>query len=464
MRVSTIGAGYVGLVTAACLAEIGHTVTCVDKVPDRIDGLNAGRIPIYEPGLDGLVADGVEAGRLFFTTDLRTALTDCDVVMIAVGTPPRAQDGVADLRFVMQAAEEIAQTATRPMVVVTKSTVPVGTGDRIARLLHELHGRTDLNVVSNPEFLREGNAVADFRDPDRIVVGTDSSHALSVMRSLYAPLIERDVPFVVTSRRSSELIKYASNAFLAMKVSFINEIADMCEGAGADVSDVALAMGLDERIGPRFLEAGPGFGGSCFPKDIYALIKSANDAGTSMGLVEKTISVNETRKRRMARKIEAALGGDVYGKTIAVLGLTFKPGTDDVRDSPAIGIVRALQDRGAHVCAYDPKAGTEAMGSFPGVRLAGSALEAARGADAVVLMTQWPELVELDPEALAGVMQSLIAVDLRNCWDGRRFARHGFAITAIGKPQIGPGSVNGRAWDAPNPNPTSATDDDRPIS
>ncbi len=433
MRIAVIGAGYVGLVTAACLAAQGRRVVCVDKAVDRVAALQRGEVPIFEPGLDEVIAGAVDAGMLSFTTDTGEAVAGAELAMLAVGTPPRPQDGVADLGFVMQAAEDVARRATGPLVIVTKSTVPVGTGDRIARLAREVRAQAGIHVVSNPEFLREGNAISDFNEPDRIVVGVESDHALSVMRQLYAPWIERGAPFLVTSRRSSELIKYASNAFLAMKVTFINEMADMCESVGAEVGDVAAGMGLDGRIGPKFLQAGPGFGGSCFPKDILALIKSANDAGTAMRLVESTIGINEARKRRMARKIETALGGDIYGKTIAVMGLAFKPGTDDMRDSPAIAIVRALQDRGATVRAFDPQAGREARRVLPQVTIAPTALEAAEGAHAVVLMTHWPQIVSLDPAALGGVMKTRVAVDLRNAWDAASFASQGFRYVSVGR-------------------------------
>ena len=434
MRIVMIGAGYVGLVTGTCLAEAGHTVCCVDKDPARVRALKAGRIPIYEPGLEELVARNAEAGRLAFSTGLADVLRGADAAFIAVGTPPRPEDGVADLTHVLAAAREIAEAATGPLVVVTKSTVPVGTGDRIERLVRQLRIRHAIDVVSNPEFLREGDAIADFQQPDRIVVGAETPRAVSVMRDIYLPYVDRGIPFVVTSRRSSELVKYASNAFLAMKVTFINEMADLCEGAGADVADVALGMGLDSRIGPKFLRAGPGFGGSCFPKDILALLKCANDAGASMRLVESTIGINESRKRAMARKIADMLGGDAFGATVAVLGLTFKPNTDDTRDSPAITILRALQDQGATVRACDPKAAGDTARLFPGVELFRDAYEAARGADIVVLMTEWDEFRTLEPARLGAVMAQRRAVDLRNVWDRAGFEAHGFAFDAVGRP------------------------------
>jgi UDPglucose 6-dehydrogenase len=433
MRVTMIGAGYVGLVTGTCLANAGHTVICIDKDEKKIAALNVGRIPIYEPGLTELVASNVGAGRLSFSTDLAEGMRGAQAVFIAVGTPPRPEDGVADLRYVLGAAEDIARNASNPVVVVTKSTVPVGTGDRIERILRQTRPEMNFDVVSNPEFLREGDAISDFQNPDRIVIGSESPRATSVMRDIYASFIDRDVSFVVSTRRSSELIKYASNAFLAMKVTFINEMADLCEGTGAEVADVALGMGLDSRIGPKFLRAGPGFGGSCFPKDILALLKCANDAGTSMRLVESTIGINESRKRAMARRIADVLGGDIFGKTVAILGLTFKPETDDMRDSPAITIVRSLQDQGAIVRACDPKAGAEAASIYPGVELFRSALEAAAGADTVVLMTEWDAYRKIAPAQLASVMSGRIAIDLRNVWDPAAFQACGFDVHCVGR-------------------------------
>jgi UDPglucose 6-dehydrogenase len=438
MRVTVVGAGYVGLVTAVCLARQGNSVTCVDVSAERIAALESGVVPFYEPGLDMLLHEIIAAGRMRFSTRLADVLPETDIAMIAVGTPPRAQDGMADLRYVMRAAEDIARRAPRSLVMVTKSTVPVGTGDQIVRLVHAIRGKAAHDVVSNPEFLREGSAISDFNEPDRIVVGTETNQALASMRKLYAPFIERGVPFVATGRRTAELIKYASNAFLAMKVTFINEMADVCEAVDADVSEIALGMGLDKRIGASFLQAGPGFGGSCFPKDILALIKSANDCGTSMRLVESTIGVNETRKRLMARKIETALGGDVYGKVIAFLGLAFKPGTDDMRDSPAIAIANALRDRGAQIRGFDPKAGKGALEILPDIELCSGPFEAATGAHAVVLMTHWPELVALDPGKLANVMAERIAIDLRNAWDRVAYERCGFSYWGIGRPAAYP--------------------------
>jgi UDPglucose 6-dehydrogenase len=432
MRVAIIGSGYVGLVTGACLADCGHEVVCVDKDVSKISRLQQGLIPIYELGLKEIVDRNASAGRLFFTADLDKALEGSEVAFIAVGTPPRAGDGVADLRYVMSVAEDVARAARHPLVLVTKSTVPVGTGDRIERIIQGGASGIVIDVISNPEFLREGDAIADFMNPDRIVIGSQSPAADKVMRNLYSRFIGTGTPIVHTTRRTAELIKYASNAFLAMKVTFINEMADLCEGTGADVSDVALGMGLDQRIGPKFLRAGPGFGGSCFPKDILALLKCANDAGTSMRLVENTIGINEARKRAMARRVADALGGDIYGKKIAVLGLAFKPETDDMRDSPAITIIRALQDQGAMVAAADPKAGEEAQSLFPDVEISSSALRAAMNADAVVLLTEWMEFKALSPSKLASVMKGRVAVDLRNAWDATAFAAEGFDVFRVG--------------------------------
>ena len=443
MRIAIIGSGYVGLVTGTCLAECGHHVTCVDQDAGKIAMLERGESPIYEPGLAELMARNRADGRLSFTRNLVEAMTGAEAVFIAVGTPPRAGDGVADLRFVLAAAEMAALAASGPFVLVTKSTVPVGTGDRIARVIAATGCAHHIDIVSNPEFLREGEAIADFMTPDRIVVGSESEAATQVMRDLYAPLTTSGAPLVVTSRRTAELIKYASNAFLAMKVTFINEIADLCEGTGASVSDVAHAMGLDQRIGPRFLKPGPGFGGSCFPKDILALLKCADDAGTSMRLVESTISINESRKRAMARRIAAALGGDIAGKKIAVLGLTFKPGTDDMRDSPAITIVRALEDQGAIVAAADPKAGEDAQALFPLVEIHTSALAAAKGADAVVLLTDWEEFRAIPPASLALVMRGRLAIDLRNGWEAKAFAAQGFTVHRIGAAPVVAASPQG---------------------
>ncbi|MGB8818778.1 MAG: UDP-glucose/GDP-mannose dehydrogenase family protein [Rhizobiaceae bacterium] len=443
MRITVIGSGYVGLVTGACIAELGHQVICVDKDAAKIAALKKGQIPIYEPGLSELVANNTRDGRLSFATNLRDALPRCDMAFIAVGTPPRPEDGVADMRFVLAAAAEVAQTITGPLVLVTKSTVPVGTSDRIERVVQKMARGIPVDIVSNPEFLREGDAIADFMHPDRIVVGCKSNSAASSMRALYAPLIAKGIPLLTTSRQTAELIKYASNAFLAMKVTFINEMADLCEHTGADVDDIALGMGLDQRIGSKFLRAGPGFGGSCFPKDILALLKSANDAGTSMRLVENTIAVNEARKRAMARKIADALDGDIVGKRIAVLGLTFKPGTDDVRDTPALTIIRALQDQGAVVRAFDPKAGAEAKRIFNGIELCASALGAAKDADAVVLITEWPEFKLLVPRDLAGQMRGRVLVDLRNALDQEAYTNAGFSVHRVGQPSAYP---EGAAW------------------
>ena len=450
MRIAIVGSGYVGLVSGTCLAACGHEVVCVDKDEAKIARLKSGLVPIYEPGLAEMIARNVGEQRISFTTDLVSALSGCDAAFIAVGTPPRIGDGCADLSHVFKAAEAISAAASGPLVIVTKSTVPVGTGDRIERIVRDCSHGLPIEVASNPEFLREGDAIVDFMHPDRIVVGAESQHAIKVLSAIYSSFTDNGTPLVITKRRTAELIKYASNAFLAMKVTFINEIADLCEGTGAEVSDVALGMGLDQRIGPKFLRAGPGFGGSCFPKDILALLKCANDAGTSMRLVENTIGINEARKRAMARRIVDALGGDTFGKRIAVLGLTFKPETDDMRDSPAITIIRSLQDQGAEVVAFDPKAGPEAQVIFPDVEIARTVVSAVSGADAVVMMTEWKELRLLSPAELARLMRGRVAIDLRNAWDAVAFAAHGFEVHRVGAaPILLPGSNAGEAVASP---------------
>ncbi len=355
MRIAMIGSGYVGLVSGTCFADFGHQVVCVDKDPAKIAALNAGRMPIYEPGLDALVAENVEQGRLSFTTELKPAVAEADAVFIAVGTPSRRGDGFADLSFVFAAAREIAEAVNGFTVVVTKSTVPVGTGDEVERIIREIRPDAEVAVASNPEFLREGAAIGDFKRPDRIVVGAEDPRAEEVLREIYRPLFLNQAPILVTGRRTAELTKYAANAFLATKITFINEIADLCEQVGADVQQVARGIGLDNRIGAKFLHAGPGYGGSCFPKDTLALVKTAQDAGTPVRLVETVVAVNDSRKRAMARKVVQACGGSVRGKTVAVLGLTFKPNTDDMRDAPSLSIITGLQDAGARVRAYDPE-------------------------------------------------------------------------------------------------------------
>jgi UDPglucose 6-dehydrogenase len=434
MRLAMIGTGYVGLVSGACFAEFGPQVTCVDLDANKVDRLQRGEIPIYEPGLDALVARGVQAGRLHFTTDLAAAVRDADVVFIAVGTPSRRGDGHADLRYVEDAAAEIGRALQGYTVVVTKSTVPVGTGRRVAEIIREANTGAEFDVASNPEFLREGSAIEDFMRPDRVVVGTDSVRASEVMAALYRPLALREVPMVVTSLESAELTKYAANAFLATKISFINEIADLCEQVGADVQDVARGMGLDRRIGRTFLHPGPGYGGSCFPKDTAALVRTAQQARVSLRIVEAVVAVNETRKGSMASRIIAACGGSVRGETIGVLGLTFKPNTDDMREAPSLAILPALQDAGATVQVYDPAAMKEAVHLLPGVISRSSAYQVAEGAKALLLLTEWNEFRALDLSRMRNVMQpDPVLVDLRNVYRRDDVVAAGLGYVGIGK-------------------------------
>ncbi|MCJ2068573.1 UDP-glucose/GDP-mannose dehydrogenase family protein [Methylobacterium sp. J-030] len=441
MRIAMIGAGYVGLVSGACLADFGHAVVCIDRDPDKIASLNAGRMPIYEPGLDALVAENVRQGRLAFSTSMREAVAEADAVFIAVGTPSRRGDGFADLSFVFDAAREIAGALSGFTVVVTKSTVPVGTGDEVERIIREANPAADVAVASNPEFLREGAAIADFKRPDRIVVGTGEARAEAVMREVYRPLYLNAAPILVTSRRTAELTKYAANAFLAAKITFINEIADLCEAVGADVQQVARGIGLDNRIGTKFLHAGPGYGGSCFPKDTLALVKTAQDAGTPLRLVETVVAVNDQRKRAMARKVIKACGGSVRGRTIALLGLTFKPDTDDMRDAPSLAIVAGLQDAGATVRAYDPEGMAQARALMPAVDYAENAYACAEGADALVIVTEWNAFRALDLDRLRQAMASggtrPVLVDLRNIYDPESAARHGFIYCGVGRNEAG---------------------------
>jgi UDPglucose 6-dehydrogenase len=434
MRLAMIGTGYVGLVSGACFAEFGPQVTCVDLDAEKVARLQRGEIPIYEPGLDALVARGVQAGRLAFTTDLASAVKDADVVFIAVGTPSRRGDGHADLRYVEAAAQEIGRALTGYTVVVTKSTVPVGTGRRVMELLREVNPEADVDVASNPEFLREGSAIEDFMRPDRVVIGTESARAREVMTALYRPLALREVPLVVTSLESAELTKYAANAFLATKISFINEIADLCEQVGADVQDVARGMGLDRRIGRTFLHPGPGYGGSCFPKDTAALLRTAQQARVPLRIVEAVVGVNETRKGSMASRVIAACGGNVRGKTIGVLGLSFKPNTDDMREAPSLFLIPALQDAGATVQGYDPAAMSEAAHLLPDVRWGESAYQAAEHAHALVLQTEWNEFRALDLLRLRNVMQpNPVLVDLRNVYRREDVIANGLIYVGIGK-------------------------------
>jgi UDPglucose 6-dehydrogenase len=428
-----IGSGYVGLVSGACLADFGHHVTCVDKSTAKIEALKAGRMPIYEPGLESIVESNRNAGRLDFSEDLLPSVAEADVVFIAVGTPSRRGDGHADLSFVYAAAREIAAAASGFTVVVTKSTVPVGTGDEVERIIREEFPGKDIVVVSNPEFLREGAAIADFKRPDRIVVGTEDPRGVEVMREVYRPLYLNEAPLFFCERRTSELIKYAANAFLAMKITFINEIADLCEQIGADVQKVAKGIGMDKRIGDKFLHAGPGYGGSCFPKDTLALVKTAQDFDSPMRLIETTVAINDNRKRAMGRKVITSCGGSVRGKKIAILGLTFKPNTDDMRDAPSIAIIQALQDAGAEVHAFDPQGMEAARDMLRGVTYGKDAYEIASEADAVVLVTEWDEFRALDMRKLKTIMRNPMVIDLRNIYSAAEIAREGFTYVPLGK-------------------------------
>ena len=434
MRVAIIGTGYVGLVSGACFADFGHTVTCVDKDEGKIEKLKNGIMPIYEPGLDNLVASNVKEERLFFTTDAKEAIKNADAVFIAVGTPSRRGDGHADLSYVYGAAEEIAQLMDGFTVVVTKSTVPVGTGDEVEEIIRKTRPDADFAVVSNPEFLREGAAIKDFKIPDRVVVGTDDERARQVMKELYRPLFLNETPILFTTRRTSELIKYAANAFLAVKITFINEMADLCEKVGANVQEVSRGIGLDGRIGAKFLNAGPGYGGSCFPKDTLALTKTANDYGSPVRIIDTVIEVNAGRKKAMADKVIAAMGGDVSGKTIGVLGLAFKQNTDDMRDAPSLDIVPALQKAGARIVAFDPEAMKEASHLLKDVEFASSAYGAVDGADAIVIITEWDQFRALDLNRIKAAMKGNVVVDLRNIYHPDDVAKHGFAYTSIGRP------------------------------
>ncbi|MDR7115021.1 UDP-glucose/GDP-mannose dehydrogenase family protein [Caulobacter sp. BE254] len=434
MRVAMIGTGYVGLVSGACFADFGHVVTCIDKDPHKIDRLTRGEIPIFEPGLDDLVARNVRGGRLFFTLDGAQAIREADAVFIAVGTPTRRGDGHADLSYVYAAAEEIAVLISDFTVVVTKSTVPVGTGDQVEAIIKRTNPNAQFAVVSNPEFLREGAAIEDFKRPDRVVVGSDDERAQAVMRELYRPLSLNETPIVFTGRRTSELIKYAANAFLAMKITFINEMADLCEKAGADVQQVAKGIGLDKRIGAKFLNAGPGYGGSCFPKDTVALVRTANDYGAPTRLIETTVAVNEARKKAMAQKVADAIGSnDLRGKTIGVLGVTFKPNTDDMRDAPSLDILPALQAMGAKIQGFDPEGGHEAERLLPGVDFKTGPYEAAEGADLLLIITEWDQFRALDLDRLKILMNAPVVVDLRNIYKPGEMVRHGFTYTSIGR-------------------------------
>jgi UDPglucose 6-dehydrogenase len=433
MRIVMVGAGYVGLVSGACFADFGHSVVCVDKDPQRIAMLETGQIPIFEPGLADLVAKNMRDNRLDFTGELAAAVADAEAVFIAVGTPSRRGDGHADLSYVFEAAREIAHALTHPCVIVTKSTVPVGTGDEIERIMREIRPDIAISVASNPEFLREGAAISDFKRPDRIVVGVEDDQARQVLADVYRPLYLNQAPLLFTGRRTSELIKYAANAFLATKITFINEIADLCEATGANVQEVARGIGLDNRIGPKFLHAGPGYGGSCFPKDTLALIRTANDFEVPLSIVESVVSANDKRKRAMARRVIAACGGEVRGKTIAILGLTFKPNTDDMREAPSIAIIQALQDAGARIQAYDPEGMEQARQVLDRVDYAASIYDCVEGADALCIVTEWDMFRSLDFNRVKTALKAPVIVDLRNIYRGEDMKALGFRYTSIGR-------------------------------
>ena len=438
MHVAMIGTGYVGLVSGVCFSEFGVDVVCVDKDENKIERLNRGEVPIFEPGLDDLLAKNVRAGRLSFSTDLADAVKKADAVFIAVGTPSRRGDGHADLSYVYAAAEEIAAAMDGYTVVITKSTVPVGTGNEVENIIKKVRPDAEFNVVSNPEFLREGSAINDFMRPDRVVIGTRSERAQEVMRQLYRPLYLSETPILFTTRRTAELIKYAANAFLATKISFINEIGDLCEKVGTDVQDVAKGIGLDGRIGNKFLHAGPGYGGSCFPKDTLALVRTAQDAGSPLRLIETVADYNNQRKRSMADRIVAACNGSVDGKTIAVLGVAFKPNTDDMRDSPSLDIIPLLQKAGATVRAYDPEAMTEAKTLLENVEWRENAYDTMDNADAMVIVTEWNEFRALDLERVKSLLKTPVLVDLRNIYKPNEMAEAGFHYISIGRPKQEP--------------------------
>jgi UDPglucose 6-dehydrogenase len=433
MRLTMVGTGYVGLVSGACFADFGHQVTCVDKNADKITALQRGEIPIFEPDLDRLVETNTRAGRLTFSTELAEPVANSEAVFIAVGTPSRRGDGHADLSYVYAAAREIAGSVKDFTVVITKSTVPVGTGDEVQRLIRETNPSADVAVASNPEFLREGAAIRDFKHPDRIVVGTDDERARKTITEIYRPLYLNQAPVMFTSRRTAELIKYAANAFLATKITFINEIADLAEKVGADVQEIARGIGLDNRIGSKFLHAGPGFGGSCFPKDTRALIKTAQDHNAPVRIVEAVLAVNENRKRAMARKVASVFGGTLRGKTLGLLGLTFKPNTDDMRESPSIPLINALQDLGAKIKAYDPKGMEQARSELSDVTYCDGPYSCAEGADALVIVTEWEQFRALDLPRLKREMACPIIVDLRNIYQPEEVSAHGFRYESVGR-------------------------------
>lgn len=434
MKIAMIGSGYVGLVSAACFADFGHDVICVDKDQGKIDRLLKGEIPIYEPGLSELVAENTKARRLNFTTDLPSGIEGASVIFIAVGTPSRRGDGHADLSYVYAAAQEIADNLSAPAVIVTKSTVPVGTGDEVERIIGAAETGTNFAVASNPEFLREGSAIGDFKRPDRIVCGIEDDWARQILAEVYRPLFLNKSPILFTSRRSAELIKYAANAFLATKISFINEMADLCEKVGANVQDVSHGIGMDNRIGSKFLHAGPGYGGSCFPKDTLALLKTAEDHDCPARIVEAVVKTNDSRKRAMGRKVVEALGGAARGKKVALLGLTFKPNTDDMRDAPSIAIAQSLIDEGVHVVAFDPEGMEIAAQLMPLVDMKISAYDAIAGADAVALVTEWDAFRALDLKRVKKLMRQPVIVDLRNIYDPGELRAAGFVYSSIGRP------------------------------
>jgi len=433
MQIVMIGTGYVGLVSGACFADFGHHVICVDKDLSKIAGLHEGRMPIWEPGLEAIVSHNVKRGRLEFTTELKPAIDNADAVFIAVGTPARHGDGHADLTYVYAAAKEIAQALTKPAVIVTKSTVPVGTGDEIARILRENNAPEGTSVASNPEFLREGAAIRDFKIPDRIVVGAEDERAREVLQEVYRPLFLNKAPILFTGRRTAELIKYAANAFLATKISFINEVADLCEAVGADVQEVARGIGLDNRIGPKFLHAGPGYGGSCFPKDTLALLQTAEAAAVPMRIVGSVVEVNDQRKVLMAERVRDALGGSLQGKKVAVLGLTFKPNTDDMRDAPSLSLIAGLQKGGAEVAAFDPVGIEQARTMLDGVTFADDSYSVVDGADALVLVTEWDEFRALDLKEVARRMRGNALIDLRNIYEPGEVTRVGLTYRGVGR-------------------------------
>jgi UDPglucose 6-dehydrogenase len=435
MKIAMVGSGYVGLVSGACFADFGHDVVCIDKDPAKIESLKAGVMPIYEPGLAELVTGNAKSGRLSFTTDLAEGIAGASAIFIAVGTPSRRGDGHADLSFVYAVAEDVGKALKNDAVIVTKSTVPVGTGDEVERIIAEAAPGVKFAVASNPEFLREGAAIGDFKHPDRIVVGTEDEWARGVMTEVYRPLFLNKSPILFTSRRTSELIKYAANAFLAVKITFINEMADLCEKVGADVQDVSRGIGMDGRIGPKFLHAGPGYGGSCFPKDTLALLKTAEDYEAPTRIVEAVVAVNDSRKRAMGRKVIEALGGAeaARGKKVAMLGLTFKPNTDDMRDSPAIAIALALADAGVSVSAYDPEGMELAAPLMPDVTMAANTYAAIEGSDAVVIVTEWDAFRALDFDRIKQIANAPVLVDLRNVYNPAEVRGRGFAYSSVGR-------------------------------